>query len=170
MNITIKLAAYFLSKSPGQILSNSRLTALIYLCDWKYCLINNSPLTNIVWHNENNGPFSWQVIDDIIHERKFFMINKSLGAFISLNTSIKLVDYLNELRLGISEDMFRVMNFVNHQTVSLSKEELSSLVLSTYPIIRSKKFSDLNLKRLAIEYKLSRLWRIEAESLNIPEL
>ena len=170
MNHIANIAATLLYRSKSNVLSNSRLTMLIYLCDWKSCLVTNKPLTELNWHYENNGPFSWEVIKAVIYSRKHFEISKSLGSFISFNTTVKLIVYNEEIQNSLSSYSNNIIDFVIKQTNALDNEQFTNLILSTYPVMSSQKFTDLNLKRLSVEYKSSRLWSKDAASLELGDL
>src|SRR6056297_2198324 len=75
-------------------LSNARLTKMVYLVDWKACLVTGNQLTNIKWKYNHYGPY----VDDIIETSKkdnIFKIvkTKNLYGFSKKRVELKDEDY-----------------------------------------------------------------------------
>jgi hypothetical protein len=153
-----QLVTYLFSASGNQPMHNLRMTQMVYLIDWKSCLTNGEQITETKWELNNLGPFSPDILKAIVHNREHFVVDYSVsGELFSINTTIKISDNpidTHDLDFGTR----RIIDFVIGNTLRLDQFEFISFIFSTFPVIKSKKFSLLNLKSLSKEYKHSRFW------------
>lgn len=151
-DIISSLIKYVLVKYPYKDeLSASRLTKILYLADWKSSIEKGVQITDAVWHFHHYGPY----VDDFIKAAKD-------------DADIKVVDTITmfggkkqqiELRKGfdsdveISADSKEILDFVIRATKDKNYEEFIKLVYSTYPVVSNSRYSDLDLVKMARDYK-----------------
>lgn len=113
----------------------------IYLLDWKYSILNDQPLLNVTWYYGNYGP-------EIIKEHT---------TIVNIFDLVEEVINSNEKFEKCQEciDIEDFILFVNDKLERLTDTELQNLVYSTYPMIRSEKYSTLPLSLLVAEYKMA---------------
>jgi hypothetical protein len=143
--------AYLLLNCPDESdLSNARVTKLVYLSDWRHAITQKSQITDIRWYFDNFGPFVWDIKDTAEANPSLFLTRDSLTALGNpkLLLSIKRTDY----DPMISEVEKRSIDHVIDKTKDLSWREFLRLVYSTYPIVTSSKYSELDLVEKADEY------------------
>jgi uncharacterized phage-associated protein len=141
---------YFFSKYPyPSELSKARLVKLIYLADWKSSLNNEKQLSNIKWIYNHYGPYVEDIINEIRNDSNFEIV------FVnnSYNQPKELIKVLNNEEPKISKESKEIIDFVIDKTKSLYWNDFINLVYSTYPILKSQKFEELDLEKLAKEYK-----------------
>jgi len=149
---TLNILKYILQEYPHKSeLSASRVTKIIYLSDWKSSIDNEIQLTDSKWYFNHYGPYVEDFIDiakndsdiEIINEKTIFGGRKRL---LKLSKSYKGKVQLDERDKSL-------VNFVINATKSKNYEDFIKLVYSTYPVITNDKYSELDLVRLAEEYK-----------------
>lgn len=131
-------------------LSNSRLTKLVFLSDWKNCITTNEQITNIKWFFDHHGPY----VDEIINATKshtFFEVKSTKNTYgktknlISLKTKVDIRELTEKEKENIK--------FIISITKEKEYNDFINFVYSTFPIISSEKYSEINLIHKAIEYK-----------------
>ena len=152
MNSIIDLAVYFTKSARDFELSNARLTKMIYLTDWRSVLVSEAQVTDIVWHFDTYGPFVWDVHNCLNSEPELFetdirdaVENRILRRMVKLKNTGSVAH--------LSDEVIRVAKHVVDSTLKLSWTEFVRLIYSTYPVSKSKRFTDLDLTMLGIEYK-----------------
>ena len=124
--------SYFCENYPHKDeLSKARLTKMVYLADWKSAIENDKQLTDIKWVYNHYGPYV-NDIAEIAHKDSAFKVTRTRD----LNNREKAV-----------------LDHIINTTKTLYWNNFIELVYSTYPIQTVKQFDDLDLPRLAKEYK-----------------
>lgn len=145
------IVAYFCLNYPykGE-LSKTRLTKLVYLADWYSALIDEKQLTNIEWVFNHYGPY----VDDIMScakdhgdfstktEKTIYGSDKCLILFSGSPKDIELTNRDE-----------KILDLVIEKTKGLYFNDFINFVYSTYPIRAKERYSELNLIKLAKEYK-----------------
>lgn len=132
-------------------LSASRLTKMLYLTDWKAALELDSQLTNTVWHFHHYGPY----VDDFVK-----MAKEDSGIKVTSTTTMfggrkQLFELSGEntAPITLEPELKEIVDFVINATKDKNYEEFIKLVYSTYPVLSSNRYSDLDLVQKAREYK-----------------
>lgn len=156
MNKLKELMVYILKNYPHKDdLSNARLTKLIYLSDWHQCINYKKQISPINWYFDNFGPYVSDVQNIALEDSHLFTIEETYNMFGKLKRVVRLLDVNYEPRLDAQE--FESVNHIINNTAKLNWDEFIKLVYSTYPIISSDKYSELNLVKKAAKYRLSKV-------------
>ncbi|WP_299948417.1 Panacea domain-containing protein [uncultured Microbulbifer sp.] len=146
------LIKYLLKNYPNKSeLSASRLTKMLYLADWKSAIENSKQLTDAEWHFNHYGPY----VDDFIKiaanddEIKVFSTQTMFGAH---KQQVELREGSSR-EIEIQESEKKILDFVIDSTRSKNYEEFIKLVYSTYPVVSSSRYNDLDLVKMAQEYR-----------------
>ena len=132
-------------------LNKTKLTKLVYLIDWKYAQKYRDQVTNIKWKFDHYGPYVSDVIEAVIAD-KDLSINETYSVFgtakyiINSNIDKDLLDYGS-----LTSQQISIIDEVILETKSLYWNDFIDHVYSTYPIVHSERYSDLNLVSLAEE-------------------
>lgn len=153
MNRLQSIIAYFCLNYPyPSELSNSRLTKLIYLADWVSALADGQQLTEIEWLFNHYGPYVDDVIDTVEYSRRYFSLHNDYNAFGSNKNVISFNDaYAEDIRLSVRDR--QILNLVIDRTKGKYYNEFIDYVYSTYPVQSQNRYSNLDLVRLANEYR-----------------
>lgn len=141
------LIAYICHTYPhSRELSKARLTKIIYLIDWSSCQKNGRQLTEINWYFDNYGPY----VDDVVQaarEADFLGVEQELNFYGSLKERI----YLKNTKYfpKIESDVEKIIGEVFEETKKLYWDDFIKYVYNTYPIKNSKRYSHLNLQKMA---------------------
>lgn len=130
-------------------LSKARLVKMIYLSDWKSCLLYEKQITNIHWFFNNYGPYVSEIINEIRTDSEFEIkrVSNMYGE------SKELVFLKNGFsQPSISNSTKSILDFVIEKTYLLNWTNFISLVYSTYPVVKQHRYSYFNLVELAKEY------------------
>ncbi|MDD1793924.1 SocA family protein [Enterovibrio sp. ZSDZ42] len=152
-NLILDIIKYILAVYPHKDdLSASRLTKMLYLADWKSAIQNESQLTNAKWYFNHYGPY----VDDFVElakKDKEIDVIKTWTSFGGQKQLFKLKsDYQNK-HYDLTDQSKEIVNFVIQKTHEKSYEDFIKLVYSTYPIISSSRYDELDLVPKALEYK-----------------
>ena len=152
MTELVDVISYLVQNYPHKSeLSKARLTKMVYLSDWKFSVDNNKQMTQLNWFFDNYGPFVWDVIDAINESPNLFTVEETKNSFGAEKSLIILKNQNHNPKISASEK--QVLDFVIESTKRLNWNEFINLVYSTYPILTSKRYTNLNLPNLAVEYK-----------------
>ena len=134
-------------------LSKARLVKMIYLSDWKSCLLYNKQITSIKWFFHNFGPYVSEVIESIRTDNEFDIQKVS-----NMYGETKELVFLKEgySLPSISEKTKGILDFVIEKTFRLNWTSFISLVYSTYPVVKQNRYTYFNLEELAKEYMSKR--------------
>ena len=132
-------------------LSASRLTKMLYLADWKSAIDESKQLTNAEWHFNHYGPY----VDDFIKVAKDDSDIKVYSTRTVFGGHKQLVELRNDFNrdLELERNEKKILDFVIESTKSKNYEDFIKLVYSTYPVVSSSKYNDLDLVKMAKEYK-----------------
>lgn len=141
------LIAYICHNYPhSRELSKARLTKIIYLIDWKSCQKNGRQITEISWYFDNYGPY----VEDVVQAARdsiFLGVEQEINFYGTPKERIYLKDksYLPEI--GVKEKS--IINEVFEETKKLYWDDFIKHVYNTFPIKNSKRYSNLNLQKMA---------------------
>lgn len=132
-------------------LSASRLTKMLYLSDWKAALEYGYQLTDTNWHFNHYGPY----VDDFVKMAKNDEDIKVTNTSTMFGGNKQLFELSSNCKrcVNLSSQLKEIVDFVINATKDKNYEEFIKLVYSTYPVISSSKYSDLDLVSKAREYK-----------------
>jgi hypothetical protein len=132
-------------------LSKARLVKMLYLADWKNCLIEQKQITDVKWYYNHFGPYVMELQTKIENSRYFkiesIMENEVHKDFITSN-----VIEIGKVFEKINPKEKEILNFVIENTKNLNWKDFIKLVYSTYPIMKQPRYTYLDLPSLAIEY------------------
>ena len=150
MENTIEILKYLFSNYPyASELSKARVVKMVYLADWKSAIKHDKQLTDIKWIYNHYGPY----VDDVIGLLRSDSAFEIIPGLNSHNQPKDLIKLIKKVDTNLSLETKEILDFVIKNTSFLNWEEFINLVYSTYPIIKEKKLSELNLIKLAQEYK-----------------
>jgi hypothetical protein len=131
-------------------LSKARVVKMIYLADWRSCLVRGCQITPIRWYFNHYGPYVSEIIDSIRNDQDF-LIQSVTNMF---GDSKELIILRNkQCEINISDEVSGILDYVISNTSNLSWDQFISLVYSTYPIVSQSRYSYLDLVQLSTEYK-----------------
>lgn len=152
MSSLIDIAYYICKNYPHKDeLSKARLTKMVYLTDWKSCLIKDHQLTTIEWFFDNYGPFVDDIHNEIAKRTDLINITHTLNYYGSEKTLYSISQ--NEYLPTLDESDKIIIDEVIERTKSMHWDDFINFVYSTYPIATSQRYSKLNLREKAHEYK-----------------
>jgi len=123
---------YLLKMSEPKMLEKIYFSKVIYLIEWKYILLNNKPLLDIEFENNNSGP----TFDNYL---KYFEDIPNINSFTENFSHIP--------------EVHDIIFYLFEKTERLEYTSFVNLVFSTYPFITSNKYDILNLVQCAKNYK-----------------
>lgn len=146
------LIVYMLSQYPcPEDLSNSRLTKLIFLVDWKSCLVAGRRVSEIDWYFDNYGPYVEDIIELVRLDSDFEIrpVKERSGAIKSV---VSLSKGFHDV-VGLDEVSKVCVKFVIDLTLDKGYDEFVALIYSLYPVVTCPKYSRVDLVKKALEYK-----------------
>lgn len=142
------IIAYLLRDYPyPDALANARVTKMVYLADWKSALDHGRQISTIAWVFDNFGPYVADVRQCADAHPKLFRIENRRTIFGGEKNVFVLVD--KDYKPELTADEKAILDHVRKTTESLGFDRFVKLVYSTYPIMVSDRFDDLNLVALA---------------------
>lgn len=141
---------YICSKYPyKQDLSKAKLNKIIYLADWKNAIENQTQITPIRWYFNNYGPY----VDDIEMIAMFTPEVFQIKNFTTMYGNKKqVISLLGNHDYNLTEQEISILNFVIQKVAPLSWNKFIKMIYSTYPILKSNRYEELDLVSLAKEY------------------
>ncbi len=136
--------------SPKSVLSKARLTKMVYLADWKSCIDHGHQVTDTTWHFNHFGPYVPDVVD-AIRDDPAFEITVTENMFGSEKEVVSVKDGATWPTLT-REDL-AVLDHVIDTTRHKNWREFINLVYSTYPVLVTDRYADMDLVTLAEHYK-----------------
>ena len=97
---------------------------MLYLADWKHCLVYKTQLTNLQWYYNFCGPYSFE-LQKILQNSEYPNIDITFENLATVERGI--------------------LDFVLKKIPTLNEREFTRLVNSTYPIMKKDKYTYLNL-------------------------
>ncbi len=131
-------------------LSKGRLTKLIYLADWRSAIEDGVQLTDTRWIFNHYGPYVHDIVD-LAREDGAFTVEVTRNAFGSSKEVIRAASDAGYPSLTHKEK--RILDFVIDSTKAKFWGDFINLVYSTYPVVTQDRYSELDLVKLAGEYK-----------------
>lgn len=151
MNTLIDIVKYLYLHYPyhGE-LSKARVVKMIYLVDWRSCLVRGQQITSIHWYFNHYGPYVSEVIDAIRRDEDF-----SIQSVTNIFGDTKEIIVLKNPRckVNVSDEVKTVLDFVIEKTYKLNWTEFINLIYSTYPVVTQPRYTYFDLVKLAKEYK-----------------
>lgn len=145
--------AWIIKNYPHQgELSNARLTKMVYLSDWHHTVYSNARMTEIDWYFDNHGPFVWDVKNKAAEERDWFRIVETTNMYGSRKILIKLRKKDDE-DIDISDSEKSSIAKMIDRTKGLYWDDFITFVYSTFPVLVSEKYSQLDLDALAARFR-----------------
>lgn len=134
LSITIQVLHYLMINLKQPIYSDlTKISKILYLCDWKFTITYNEKLLDIDWKHSNFGL--------ITNNFNFSLAIELLSS--KLNQESKLPNHFKS-----------ILDFVLEKVERLKYTDFVTLVYSTYPMITTSPSDEvLDLKKFAIEYK-----------------
>lgn len=150
----VDLARYIIQTYPyPSDLSKARLNKIIYLVDWKNTLVYGNQMTDIQWKFNHYGPYVDRIELELRQDGRFAILNTT-NLYGHKKEVVTLLDNINNVNfIEPNENEKTIIDFIIEKTRRLNFSEFINLVYSTYPIISQEKGSDLDLAKLAVEYK-----------------
>ncbi len=151
MNTLIDIVKYLYLHYPyhGE-LSKARVVKMIYLADWRSCLVRETQITNIHWYFNHYGPYVSEIIDAIRNDDDF-SIQSATNMYGDTKEIIVLKN--TQCRVDLTEDVSDILDFVIEKTSKLNWTDFIDLVYSTYPVATQPRYSYFDLVKLSKEYK-----------------
>jgi len=151
-SVLSNIIKYILKEYPHKSeLSASRLTKMIYLIDWKNSIDNDCQITKTVWHFDHYGPY----VDDFVKlakEDKDITIKNTSTVYGGKKQLFQLSENFGS-KVEVTQEQKKIIDFVINATKKKNYEDFIQLVYSTYPVISSDRYSDLDLVTMARKYK-----------------
>lgn len=154
------ILAFIIRSYPSpEHLTKTRATKLVYLSDWKHCIVHDSQITNIEWSFDNFGPFAWDVTKSVEQNPAIFTIQQEYTFFGNPKSvwGLKEIDY----RPKLSEQEIETVGFVLRATKKLNMEEFLKVIYSTFPIVSSERGDKLDLVECAKKYRGTLLFKTQ---------
>lgn len=140
---------YLTSKYPyGNDLSKTRITKMVYLADWYYAQKYNRQITNIKWYFDHYGPYVPDVYETAVDD-KYLCIKNDYSYYGTPKSVIVINDEYEDIRIKLSKKEIEVLDKVIEETKELTWNGFIDMVYNTYPIKESKRYTYLNLVKLA---------------------
>jgi hypothetical protein len=150
------VVAYLCDRYPHpRELSNTRLTKMVYLADWKSAIERGKQLTNLSWEFSHYGPYVPDVIR-LARSEDDFKVEQGETIYGDQKEMVR-----HEAAPSTQEASYpslepedkNLLDFVIRSVEDKSFTEFVKLVYSTYPIVTQERYSKLDLVNLASEYK-----------------
>jgi hypothetical protein len=151
-SVILNVIKYILSAYPYKDdLSASRLTKMLYLTDWKNAIEHDAQLSRTVWHFNHYGPY----VDDFVNIARKDKDIKVTNTKTMFGGNKQLLELSNKdaEAVHLTKELKAIVDFVINKTKDKNYDDFIKLVYSTYPVISSSKYSDLDLVAKAREYK-----------------
>lgn len=157
MSFALNVVYYIcsLARKTGISLPKARLVKLVYLADWKSSVEYGCQITEVKWFYNHFGPYVNEIIE-LIDMSPYFVRRNYINQFGKPAEKIDLKDQSLEnesLKIELTNQQLRIIDFVFSVTQNMGYNEFLKLVYSTYPIIKTEKYNELDLVGLAEEYK-----------------
>lgn len=137
------------SSQPSK-LTKTKVTKLVYLADWLSSVKYNKQLTNIEWYFDHYGPYVSDVY--LVSEKDSKVeIRAGLNAFGNPKETLVCKIQKEEFKIRLNFEEQQILNKVLRKTDNMNWREFIDYVYRTEPIIKSKKYSELNLVLIARE-------------------
>jgi hypothetical protein len=126
-------------------LSLNTLRYLTYLAHWKYALVHGQPLTDATWVFTRRGPESGKFLDTVFTAPELTIID------YQTHDGAVGVSFSGEVPT-IGEPEKAVLDFVLTKEAKIGESDLQRLVYSTYPMLTTPRFKELDLINKVEDY------------------
>jgi len=134
-------------------LSKARVNKLVYLIDWKSALDYNEQISDIDWIFNHYGPYVDSIETEISSDDRF-RIKKTINFYGNEKNIIGLQK--DEGFKEPNEKQKKIIDLVIDITNNMNWSNFINTVYSTYPIKHSERGENLDLVKLASEYKMQK--------------
>ena len=158
-----EILIYILDKYPYKDeMSNARLTKLVYLSDWYHAIHNQEQITAVKWYFDNYGPFVWDIYNAVKEDDVFKveLTNNYYGG------EKKLISLDKNVNANLTSLEAKSVDRIIEATKTLNWDSFIKLVYSTYPILKSDKYTSLDLVKNAMEFNESKTNKSNAHGTN----
>ena len=131
-------------------LANARITKMVYLADWYSVNVFGKQVSEISWYFDNYGPFVTDVIKMAQENTKVFSVTEENNYFGATKRVIKNISTYSPI---LSESEIKSLDKVIEITKNKTWERFITFVYSTYPIVVSDRYTNLDLMALSVEYQ-----------------
>ena len=141
---------YLVDKYPHkEHLANARITKMVYLADWYSANVFDKQVSEISWYFDNYGPFVTDVIKMAQNNSDVFSVTEENNYFGATKRVIGTVSTYSPI---LTDSEIQSLNKVIEITKNKTWDQFITYVYSTYPIIVSDRYTNLDLMALAAEY------------------
>ena len=130
------------------------MTKLIYLSDWISCLLFDEQITSIDWEYNHFGPYVFDIMN-LVRDDEDLKLESTQNSFGNRKYLIKKSN--DNYRAILDKQTEKILNKVIDNTKKLSWTQFIDLIYSTYPVVKSKKYSRLDLIELAKKHKTDKI-------------
>lgn len=142
---------YLVDKYPNkEHLANARITKMVYLADWYSVNVFGKQVSEISWYFDNYGPFVTDVIKMAQENTKVFSVTEENNYFGATKRVIKNISTYSPI---LSESEIKSLDKVIEITKNKTWDQFITFVYSTYPIVVSDRYTNLDLMALSVEYQ-----------------
>jgi hypothetical protein len=148
-----QVMAWILKNYPHEHeMSNARLTKMVFLCDWHHTVYHYRRMTGIEWYFDNHGPFVWDIKNEASRHSDWFRMVSTINYYGSRKLLIELKkdDYDGS---GLTDTEKLSIYKLIQKTKTMYWDDFITYVYSTYPILKSEKYSSLDLDDLALSFR-----------------
>lgn len=132
-------------------LSKSRLTKMAYLADWKSALDTGHQMTDIAWEFNHYGPYVDDVVLSVRNTPGLELVDRPGPG----RQTVRCVDTAVGFP-SLTDTDRRILDHVVAVTAPRHWDEFIKLVYSTYPVLSSPRYAQLDLVDLAERYRRER--------------
>jgi hypothetical protein len=136
-------------------LSKARVIKMVYLADWRHAIQHDKPITKINWIFNHYGPYVADVVDAVRHDPDFDVVLVA-NAYGEPKELIRVKAHA-QYKGVLSTEAQDAIDHIIDKTSSLLWDDFIRLVYSTYPVLASQRYAQLDLGTLAQEYKNNHL-------------
>ena len=132
-------------------LSKARLTKLVYLSDWFASLVKDEPLTEVKWLFNHHGPYVDDIYEAISKDENFKIVETT--NYYGSKKHLIMYSSNNQEKSTLDSFEQKILDNVIEKTKTMYFSDFIDYVYSTYPVASSERYSKLDLKKLAKQYK-----------------
>lgn len=149
---TLKDIIYYIIKTYPikDHLSNARITKMIYLADWYSANVFHHQITDIKWYFNNYGPFVNDILETATQNNNLFSVNTVNNFY---GAPKRIIGIKKDYTPTLADQDIQAIQRVIEVTKGKTWEQFITFVYSTYPIVSSERYTELDLLKLAEDYK-----------------
>ena len=131
-------------------LSKARTVKMVYLADWRSCLLHGCQITGIHWYFNHYGPYVSDIINSIRKDDDFEV--RSVTNIFGDNKEL-IVLKNRQCSIDVTKEVASILDYVIATTSCLTWDQFISLIYSTYPVVTQPRYTYLDLIQLSQQYK-----------------